>query len=252
MFVRRNLPWLLTGILALLLIGSLAANWLLFIYAQEYYTSLQMTRLDPLGLSYFSDTAVTHKTDKVTAVFFGDSRAAQWPAPDGLPDIHFVNRGIGAQTSAQIVERFDEHVRPLQPDILIVQMCINDLKTIPLFPHSSEQIVATCQQNIRQVVEQASAMGTTVILTTIFPIGDFPIERRLYWSPEIETAVTEVNAYIQTLAIENVHILDAHTLLADESGKLRSEFATDELHLNATGYTQLNTALSQTLTEITK
>jgi lysophospholipase L1-like esterase len=251
MIVRRNLPWLLTGIFALLLIGSLAANWLLFIYVQEYYIELQMTRLDPLGWSYFAESTVTQE-DGITAVFFGDSRAAQWPNPDGLADTHFVNRGIGAQTSAQIVARFDEHVRPLHPDILIIQMCINDLKTIPLFPHSSEQIVANCQQNIRQVVEQASAMDTTVILTTIFPVGEFPIERRLYWSPEIETAVAQVNTYIQTLAAENILILDAHTLLTDESGKLRPEFATDELHLNETGYTHLNTTLTQTLNQLTK
>lgn len=40
----------------------------------------------------------------------------------------------GAQTSAQVVWRFAEHIAPLQPDKIILQVGINDLKTIPLFP----------------------------------------------------------------------------------------------------------------------
>jgi lysophospholipase L1-like esterase len=43
----------------------------------------------------------------------------------------FVNRGINTQTSAQVLGRFDKHVVPLHPNIVIVQVGINDLKTIP-------------------------------------------------------------------------------------------------------------------------
>jgi lysophospholipase L1-like esterase len=244
--MRRRLPWILLVACLCLLIASLIANGLLLLYAMQNYLGANAARLDPLNLSYFPH-APTENMAGITAVFFGDSRAAQWPAPTDLNDIQFVNRGIGAQTSAQIVGRFDAHVRPLHPDILIVQMCINDLKTVAFFPAQQEQIIANCQNNINQVVQQATAMGTTVILTTVFPVGEFPWQRRLYWSPDIDTAVATVNTTIRSLAAENVLILDAYALLADESGRLQPQFATDELHLNLAGYERLNQELTRLL-----
>lgn len=241
--MKRYVPWLVIATLALLLSGSLAANGYLFALSNEYYTSSHEIRLDPLGLSYFSDKAITIEPNKPTAVFFGDSRAEQWPNPDGLEQIQFVNRGIGAQTSAQIHGRMQAHLRPLQPDIIILQLCINDLKTIPLFPEQKAQIVQNCQNNIQDIVEQAQAMDTAVILTTVFPVGSYPPERRLYWSNEINTAVTEVNEFIHTLEAESVLVLDAYALLEDGHGRLHPDFAADELHLNQTGYAQLNEAL---------
>jgi lysophospholipase L1-like esterase len=233
----------------LALCASLAANGLLLWLPFQNYLDINATRLDPLNLSYFS-SAPREQSQQMTAVFFSDSRAAQWPAPTGLPAIQFVNRGIGAQTSAQIAGRFDAHIRPLQPDILIIQMGINDLKTVALFPAQQEQIIANCQDNISQVVNQATQMGTAVILTTIFPVGDYPWQRQLFWSPEIDTAVTAVNKHIHSLAADNVFVLDAHALLADKSGRLQPPFSTDELHLNSTGYAHLNAALISTLTQI--
>lgn len=250
--MRRRLPWLLLILCFLLLCVSLAGNGLLLFYSMQTYRGLNATRLDPLNLSYFpvQPTEDARDDQKVTAVFFGDSRAAQWPTPKGLSDIHFVDRGIGAQTSAQIAGRFDAHIRPLRPDILIVQMCINDLKTVALFPAQQEEIIANCQNNITQVVDKATVMGTTVILTTVFPVGDFPWQRCLVWSPEIDTAVTTTNQFIRTLADDNVLILDAYNLLADESGRLQPQFAADELHLNQDGYAQLNAELSKILKQI--
>ncbi len=234
----------------LLLIISLAANVGLLFYARQQYQAVNAVRLDPLNLGYFPATP-PDQAEGITAVFFGDSRAAQWPPPDDLAGIHFINRGIGAQTSAQIVGRFDAHIRPLQPDILIVQMCINDLKTVALFPAHQEQIIANCQHHINQVVQEATAMGATVILTTVFPVGEFPWQRRLVWSPEIDTAVTTINDHIRSLTAENVLILDAYTLLADESGRLQPQYASDELHLNVAGYEQLNQELINLTIDLT-
>lgn len=246
--MRRRLSWILLLVCAFLLCVSVAANVLLAQSAIRDYRNLHRTRLDPLNLSYFPE-APTLDHGKTTAVFFGDSRAAQWPDPTGLPNIHFVNRGIGAQTSAQIAGRFGVHIRPWHPDIVIIQMGINDLKTIALFPAQQETIIANCQNNLASVVAESTNMGATVILTTIFPAGDIPRQRRPVWSPEIDTAVKTLNITIHALAAENVLILDAYTLLVDESGKLRPEFANDELHLNQNGYARLNTALTEMLIE---
>ena len=247
---RITWPHLLWGALLGLLLLSLAVNWFAYQRARQYYVQLNGLRLDPLGLNYFAGDTIKIDETKITAVFLGDSRAEYWPVPGNLPQFQFINRGISSQTSAQVQLRFDEQIRPLSPDILILQLGINDLTRLPTFPHLQADIVANCKENIHWLVEQTSAMGTVVILTTILPVGDVPLVRRPFWSNEIETAVSDVNDYIHTLASEQVIVFDAFTILADENGRLRDEYAADELHLNQNGYDHLNQALTPLLKTI--
>ncbi|WP_420628192.1 SGNH/GDSL hydrolase family protein [Candidatus Leptofilum sp.] len=231
-------------LLIILLLGSLALNGYLFLKTRQYYLDLNGTRLDPLGLrTYPVGEAVVKEEGEITAVFFGDSRAAQWPNPTGMDGYQFINRGIGSQTSVQVAARFQQHVAPLQPDLIIVQMCINDLKTIPLFPQNEQAIIQNCLANIDQVLAEAENLGAKVILTTVFPVGDVPLERRIVWSPDIAKAVTAVNEQIHTKAGQNVFVFNTHAILVDERGLLSQEYARDELHLNEIGYIYLNEKL---------
>lgn len=84
---------------------------------------------------------------------------------------------------------------PLQPDIVILQVGINDLKTLPLFPERQEEIIANCKTNIQQIVDKSLQADASVILTTIFPLGQLPIERRLFWSEEVALAIDDVNQF---------------------------------------------------------
>ncbi len=225
-----------------LLIVSVFLNFYLFNFSRQYYLQLNGSRLDPLGLNYFADDTQQLEergAEAISVVFFGDSRAAEWPNPT-IDGFDFINRGIGAQTSVQVLQRYDAHIQPLLPDILVVQVCINDLKTIPLFPELKRSIIVSCKDNIQQITERASEQGATVILSTVFPIGQFPIERKLFWSEDIPLAVNEVNSFIKSLEGDQVVVFDAFALLADESGQLQEEFNRDELHLNLAGYDKIN------------
>lgn len=228
---------------------SLSGNYLLFIQGEQYYHQLNLTRLDPLGIGAYPPQ-VYEDSEKLRVVFFGDSRAYQWPAPAGLERFEFINRGIGSQTSTQVVERFDDHVLPLQPDVVLLQMGINDLKTSPLFPELKSWIIATCKENIERTVREIQEQGGTVILTTIFPLGQLPVERRLLWSDDVDGAIGEVNEFIISLEGERVIIFDTGQVLAGENGLVRNEYSRDFLHLNERGYEALNEALANLLGEV--
>jgi lysophospholipase L1-like esterase len=245
----RRCSLLIAGLFSVLLLASLFLNYYLFRQGRHYYLQLNETRLDPLGLSYYHTDPDVQDPGRVRVVFFGDSRAASWPAPPGLVQFEFINRGIGSQTSEQVVLRFEHHVAPLRPQILVVQVGINDLKIIPLFPGRREAIVARCQENVRQIVRRATDLGATVILTTIFPLAEVPLERRLFWSDEVALAIDELNAYVHALAAENVVVLDAFAILADDKGLVRTAYSRDFLHLNAAGYDALNVVLARVLVE---
>lgn len=241
---------IIAALLSALLI-SLVVNLILFSQGQQYYLQLNETRLDPLGLSVYPttvDSTTLANSDDKRVVFFGDSRAANWPAPD-LPGLTFINRGIGAQTSAQTLGRFEAHVKPLQPQILILQTGVNDLKTIPLFPERKDTIIANCQANIEQIVSQAVENEAIVVLTTIFPVGPVPLERQLFWSSEVEQAIAEVNSFIYSLQGPKVIIFDADTILMDK-GVAKNEYYQDTLHLNRAGYDALNAELTRFLTTL--
>jgi hypothetical protein len=160
-------------VLAIILLISSIFNIILYRQGQEYYLQLNETRLDPLGLKAFPiGQARDNLADgKPVVVFLGDSRAAAWPAPTQLDGFTFINRGASAQTTAQVLGRFPYHVPSLKPDILVFEVGINDLKTIPLFPERKAAIVADCEANIQTLVDLATQDDMRVILVTIFPLG---------------------------------------------------------------------------------
>ncbi|MFC1975182.1 SGNH/GDSL hydrolase family protein [Chloroflexota bacterium] len=246
---------IILALLSIALAASIVSNFITFNRGRQYYLQLNGTRLDPLGLSAYPPEAnqdLPANSDQVRVVFFGDSRAYQWTFPSGLEQFQFINRGIGSQTSVQVVERFDEHVAPLQPQVIIVQVCINDLKTIPLFPDKKEAIVANCQANIEKITSASLDLGATVILTSIFPLGEIPLERRPFWSADVAEASKEVNAFMHALAADNVVIFDTTAILADERGIVQKQYSQDFLHLSETGYEALNNELVDILVSLEK
>ncbi|MBK8797966.1 MAG: SGNH/GDSL hydrolase family protein [Anaerolineales bacterium] len=232
-------------ILSILLLMSSAGNVVIYERAQRYYLLLNASHLDPLGLGAFDDTPVN--LEQPLVVFFGDSRAANWTAPDQIKSVTFVNRGVGNQTTAQIVGRFQAHVPPLQPQIIVIQAGINDLKTIPLFPDEKESIIRNCKANLKQIVELSTATGAQVVVTTIFPLGKLPVERRPFWSDDVAIAINEVNSFIETLASDQVTIFHTEDVLANSDGIVDPQYSQDFLHLNPTGYAALNEAIYELL-----
>ncbi len=247
--MKFNKPLILFTTLVLALLGSsIFLNFLLFNRGKQYYLELNLTRLDPLGWnSYPLDSNPPPKTDsRVRFVFFGDSRAASWRSPN-MEGFEFINRGIGSQTSIQTLQRFEQHIQPLQPDVILLQVGVNDLKTIPLFPWRKELTIADSKTNIRKIVEQSKALGAVVILTPILPVGEIPIERQPFWSDDVSLAIEQVNHYIKNLASENVIIFNPFSNLLDDQGVVKRKYSKDELHLNDKGYEVLNQELVQLL-----
>jgi lysophospholipase L1-like esterase len=234
----------------LVLVGSIGLNFVLFQRSRQDYLDLNRTRLDPLGLTVYPMETVTTTATAPTVLFFGDSRAARWPPPDNAGTWNFENRGIGSQTTAQVLGRFDQHVTPLRPHVIILEVGINDLKTIPLFPDQEAAIRQRCQANIDAIVQKSRGIGATVILANIFPTGRVPLQRRLFWSDEIGVAVHAANAYLASLQASDVVLFDAARILSDSAGQLRADYSQDELHLSTAGYTALNQVLSSVLLKL--
>lgn len=241
---QRSLCLLLTGVLAGTCALSLLGNVALLQRSRHYERMFHLARLDPLGLGSFDSAPAPDMTPSTRRiVFFGDSRAAAWPAPTA-PGAQILNRGIGGHSSAQALLRFEAHVAPLRPDLVVVQVGGNDLAALALLRADQAPIMAATRENVAAIVDKARGLGARVILTTIFPLARGP------WPDAgVQRAIAEVNRELLGLAAADVQVLDSAAVLAGPDGYVRPAYAADELHLSAAGYAALNAALAPLLGE---
>ena len=231
-------------LLTLALAVSLAFNLSLARRVRSYYAQWQYALLHPLGLAaYPADEVVieeNHQSEEPLLVLFGDSRVAQWPAialEAELAGWRVVNRGLGGQTSEAVHARLAAHVLPLEPEVIVLQAGVNDLRMIPLFPEQERAIIERCRDNLIATVRAARASGATVVVATIIPLGPTPLRARR-WQP-VRNAIDEVNVSLLALAGDGVVIVETGPLLGDGT-TVASAYAQDWLHLNERGYGVLN------------
>jgi lysophospholipase L1-like esterase len=232
----------LTLALFVSLLVALSLIAFLWLTARHYALAQEAVRLDPIGLKVYASER-GKSFDGPILVFFGDSRAVMWPPPPGLTRYRVLNRGIGFQTTAQILLRLDDDVLRLRPAVVVFEGGINDLKSIADFPERRAEIVADCEANLEHIVKGCEQVGAKVVLVTIFAVGDVALWRRPFWSSQVSAAAREVNAFLSRLAGPNVVLLDADSVLTDGRGDILSAYQLDYLHLKPAGYEKLNETL---------
>ncbi len=232
------------ALLGLALAASIGSNLYLVQSSNRYFAAMSAVRLDPVGLKvYAAERSKVKASSRPKLVLFGDSRALMWPAPRALDDFEVVNRGIGNQTTAQALLRVDDDVASLHPAVVVLEAGVNDLKAIAEFPERRDEIVASCEENLKRIVERCRATGAEVVVVSIFGIGDVARWRRPFWSGEVESAVKQVNRFLPNLVADQVALLDADPVLGSAHGRINPAYQLDFLHLTPAGYTALDERL---------
>ena len=103
----------------------------------------------------------------------GNSITDVWPGADPAffadKTYEYVGRGIGGQTTPQLLVRFRQDVLDLHPAAVAILGGINDIaqNTGPYEPEAT-------LNNIKSMTELAQAHGIRVILCSVLPAYDFP------------------------------------------------------------------------------
>jgi lysophospholipase L1-like esterase len=232
----------LAAIVLVALLASLAGNVILYRQAVETYRELQTVRMDPTYAKEFEPANAELPpvaAGQKRVVLFGDSRIAMWNPPPQVAGVQFVNRGVGGETTDEILLRLDRDVIALKPDVVVLEMGINDLKTLGLFPGKEQEIINSFQRNADLVLERLRSQKIEVVLLTVFPPGQVPLARRMLWSDATRDAVANFNRRALGLHLPDVTVVDCDAALAD-GNRLRREYALDTLHLSPAGYVVLN------------
>ncbi len=186
-------------------------------------------RLDWPGLCRHRDANAALQAAAVDVVFIGDSITEFWSG--AAPELFtgaIVNRGIGAQTSPQMLVRFHADVIALRPRAVHIMAGTNDLagNTGPSRPEDFKN-------NIRAMTEIAQANGVTVIIGAIPPAAAFP------WRPTFQPAgdIEALNGWLRDYAgTKGALFVDYHAAMSDPAGAMRPELTDDGVHPDADGY----------------
>lgn len=174
-------------------------------------------------------------------VMMGDSITENWARanPQFIDGAHIVGRGIGGQTSGQMLVRFQADVIALKPRSVHIMAGTNDIAGNggPTSPDAY-------RNNIMSMTELARANGVEVILAAIPPAS------RFFWNPGLTPGprIAELNAWIKAYAAkEGLRFIDYGPSLADDHQGLRSDYGVDGVHPNRAAYAVMERLASSAL-----
>jgi len=191
--------------------------------------------------------------DPKRVVFMGDSITDLWRLADYFPGKPYVNRGIGGQTTPQMLVRMYPDVIELRPAAMVFLAGTNDIAR-NTGPETSEMI----QQNIMAMTILAQHNGIKVVLCSVLPVSDYPFLKEQREGPPPpptpgagrgpmpRTRMTDnhpaqdilkLNAWMKDYAarVDAVYA-DYYSAMVDDKGWLKEPLSADGLHPNADGY----------------
>jgi len=165
-------------------------------------------------------------------VFFGDSITDIWKLADYFPGKSYVNRGIGGQTTPQMLVRFRQDVIDLQPKVVVMLAGTNDIAG-NTGPMSNEDIEA----NYASFAELARAHGIRVVYSSVLPVHNYTERSKDFFAQRPMSRILGLNTWLKDYCAKNkIVYLDYFSALVDDQGLLKKDLADDGLHPNDAGY----------------
>ncbi len=202
------------------------------LFSQAVYAQSNQPSSDWGNLSrYSSANSELSMNEPNRIVFFGNSITEGWSniRPDFFAENpSFVNRGIGGQTTPQMLVRFRQDVINLKPKVVVILAGINDIAQ-----NTGYLPIPDIFDNIKSMAELARANKIKVVLCSVLPAYDFP------WRPGLEPAhkVIELNQMIKDYCTEkNIIYVDYFSAMVDDRNGLDAKYQEDEVHPTSAGY----------------
>src|SRR5205814_4978202 len=160
-------------------------------------------------------------------VFIGNSITDGWAKyfPTEFPGKPYVGRGIGGQTTPQMLVRFRQDVIALRPRVVVILAGTNDIAG-----NTGPSTLEMIEDNLASMAELARANGIRVVLASVLPVFDYPWRRGLEPAPKIVALNAWIKAYAERVGATYV---DFHGAMADERNGMKSGLSSDGVHPNA-------------------
>jgi lysophospholipase L1-like esterase len=211
--------------------------------AAEKAACLEFVAYDFGGLARFADANAAlapAAPGESRVVFLGDSITDMWSLPDlsggFFPGRPYVDRGIGGQTTSQMLLRLRPDVIDLKPRVAVILAGTNDISG-----NSGPESIETIEGNLATMAELCRAHGIRVVLASLLPVCD--CKKNAAGEPIVQTQsrppaqIQALNRWIADYARANGDVyLDYFSAFAGPDGLLNPDLTTDGLHPNKVGY----------------
>lgn len=182
-----------------------------------------------MGRYKADDAALAGPSKEPRVVFMGDSITQMWrDARPGFFVAGRIGRGIGGQTTPQMLVRFRQDVIALHPAVVQIMAGTNDIAS-----NTGPMTAQETEANFRTMTELAQAHGIRVILASIPPASHFA------WRPGLEVTqkIEALNAWLKDYAARTGSTYaDYWSALQDGKGGFVVAWTTDGVHPNPIGF----------------
>ena len=179
---------------------------------------------------YRADNAAVRRGRAPDIVFMGDSITRNWITidPAFFARGRRADRGIPAQTSAQMLLRFGPDGIALRPKVIHLMAGTNDIAANP-----GGLATKSYKANITAMADLAKANGIVLVIGAILPADRFP------WRPAMQPAedIRALNSWLRDFAAaRGLVFIDYHAALSAPDGAAREGLTCDGVHPTAAGY----------------
>jgi lysophospholipase L1-like esterase len=166
-------------------------------------------------------------------VFFGDSITDIWHLDEYFPGKPYLNRGIGGQTTPQMLIRFRQDVIDLHPKVVVVLAGTNDIAG-----NTGPMRLEDIEANYASFAELARANGIRVVLSSVLPVHNYTPRSQNMFAQRSPEKILELNRWMKTYVAAHPEYLylDYFSAMVDDKGLLKRDLAEDGLHPNVAGY----------------
>ena len=177
----------------------------------------------------------------VKLVFMGNSITEGWKLfdPNFFNSTDYVNRGIGGQTTPQMLIRFKQDVLDLKPKGVVILAGTNDIAG-----NTGPMSIQEIYNQIESMAGLAALNKIEVFLCSVLPVYDYP------WKPGLKPApkIVALNEMLKTLAGEKNYLyIDYFSERSDDKNGLKASLGADGVHPNEKGYEIMKRVLLNTI-----
>ncbi len=165
-------------------------------------------------------------------VFFGDSITDIWKLEDSFPGKPYLNRGIGGQTTPQMLVRFRQDVIDLHPRVVVILAGTNDIAG-----NTGPMRLEDIEADYASMAELARANHIAVIFSSVLPVHNYTPKSQDFFAQRSPEKILALNRWLRDYcAAHGLVYLDYFAAMVDDKGLLKRDLAEDGLHPNAAGF----------------
>lgn len=178
-------------------------------------------------------------------VFMGDSITEEWGNlyPEFFSGNYYINRGIGGQTTPQMLIRFKPDAIDLKPYAIIILAGTNDIAG-----NTGPSTVRMITDNIFSMAELAIAYEIKVVLSSILPVYQYPwVDDVLDPPSSIDSINSKIKEYVEN---KGLVYLDYYSSMVDDRKGLKLDFTGDGVHPNEAGYRVMSGIAGEIISQV--